>query len=78
MNGIICKAHGLTADHVSRLATLVDAKLGVVLADVVAGKATLAESAEWYELRGLIARMGEAAPAKTTRTRKPKSPKVAE
>ena len=69
-----CKIHPLTADHISKLANLVDEKIGTLIGDA-AIKNKVADLAPWYELRGVIAQMhdssgvkSEEKPARAART----------
>lgn len=51
-----CKQHPLTPDHVSKIATLVDEKIGALIGDA-ALKNKVADLADWFALRAVVAVM---------------------
>jgi hypothetical protein len=76
MANILCRQHPLTADHVTKIATLIDERIGVLIGDA-ALKSKVADLAPWYELRGIIAQMQNSTadkvdPAAEKKTRAPR------
>lgn len=55
----LCRQHPLTAAHISKIATLVDEKIGATIAEAVGEKGTAARASlpEWYELLAIVTRM---------------------
>lgn len=51
-----CNKHPLTPDHISKLAALVDEKIGALIGDA-ALKNKVADLADWYGLRSVVALM---------------------